>query len=121
MGKLIYSAIASADGYVEDAAGSFDWAAPDEELLRLVNDLERPVGTYLYPLRAPDVRDDALLGDRSHGAGPAVFRPGVRRHLAGSLEDRIFEDPEEGAERQDAARTELRSRSSRATEVGHRA
>jgi dihydrofolate reductase len=51
MGKLIYSAIASADGYVEDAAGSFDWAAPDEELLSFVNDLERPVGTYLYGRR----------------------------------------------------------------------
>jgi len=51
MGKLIYSAIASADGYVEDAAGSFDWAAPDEELHCFVNDLERPVGTYLYGRR----------------------------------------------------------------------
>ena len=51
MARLIYSAIASADGYVEDAAGSFDWAAPDEELLCFVNDLERPVGTYLYGRR----------------------------------------------------------------------
>ena len=51
MAKLIYSAIASADGYVEDAAGSFDWAAPDEELYSFVNDLERPVGTYLYGRR----------------------------------------------------------------------
>jgi dihydrofolate reductase len=51
MAKLIYSAIASADGYVEDAAGSFDWAAPDEDLLRFVNDLERPIGTYLYGRR----------------------------------------------------------------------
>jgi dihydrofolate reductase len=48
MAKLIYSAIASADGYVEDASGSFDWAAPDGELHGFVNDLERPVGTYLY-------------------------------------------------------------------------
>ena len=51
MGKLIYSAIGSVDGYVEDAAGSFGWAAPDEQVLRFVNDLERPVGTYLYGRR----------------------------------------------------------------------
>src|SRR5215470_6006683 len=51
MGKLIYSAIASADGHVEDAAGRFDWAAPSEEVHRFVNDLERPVGTYLYGRR----------------------------------------------------------------------
>ena len=51
MGKLIYAAIASADGYVEDAAGAFDWAAPGEELLCFINDLERPVGTYLYGRR----------------------------------------------------------------------
>jgi hypothetical protein len=51
MGKLIYPAIASADGYVEDAAGSFDCGAPDDEVLRFVNDLERPVGTYLYGRR----------------------------------------------------------------------
>ena len=35
------------DGYVADEDGSFDWAAPDEELHRFVNDLERPIGTYL--------------------------------------------------------------------------
>jgi dihydrofolate reductase len=51
MGKLIYSAIASLDGYVEDEQGTFDWAAPDEELLAAVNDLERPIGTYLYGRR----------------------------------------------------------------------
>jgi dihydrofolate reductase len=51
MAKLIYSAIASADGYVEDASGAFDWAAPSEELFSFINDLERPVGTYLYGRR----------------------------------------------------------------------
>ncbi len=51
MARLIYSAIASVDGYVEDADGSFEWAAPDEELFRFVNELERPAGTYLYGRR----------------------------------------------------------------------
>jgi dihydrofolate reductase len=49
--ELIYSAITSLDGYVEDQAGSFDWAAPDEEVLTFLNDVERPVGTYLYGRR----------------------------------------------------------------------
>ena len=51
MAKLIYSAIASLDGYVEDVQGKFDWAAPDEEVHAFVNDLERPVGTHLYGRR----------------------------------------------------------------------
>jgi dihydrofolate reductase len=48
---LIYSAIASLDGYVEDERGKFDWAAPDEEVHAFVNELERPIGTYLYGRR----------------------------------------------------------------------
>ena len=54
MARLIYSAIASLDGYTEDATGSFQWAAPDEEVHAFVNDLERPVGTYLYGRRMYD-------------------------------------------------------------------
>jgi dihydrofolate reductase len=48
MAKLIYSAITSLDGYVADEHGNFDWSVPDEEVHAFVNDLERPVGTYLY-------------------------------------------------------------------------
>ena len=55
MARLVYSAIASLDGYVVDADGSFDWAAPDEEVHAFVNDLERPIGTYLYGRRMYDV------------------------------------------------------------------
>jgi hypothetical protein len=51
MADLIYSAIASLDGYVEDASGRFVWGAPDDEVLSFINDLERPVGTYLYGRR----------------------------------------------------------------------
>ncbi len=55
MAKLIYSAITSLDGYVADEDGAFDWAAPDEEAHRFVNDLERPVGAYLYGRRMYEV------------------------------------------------------------------
>jgi dihydrofolate reductase len=55
MAKLIYSAIASLDGYVADEDGNFDWAEPDEEVHTFVNDLERPVGTYLYGRRLYEV------------------------------------------------------------------
>jgi dihydrofolate reductase len=51
MAKLIYAAITSLDGYVEDSDGKFDWARPDDEVHAFVNDLERPVGTYLYGRR----------------------------------------------------------------------
>src|SRR4051794_18523235 len=51
MARLIYSAIASLDGYVADEDGKFDWAEPDEEVHSFINDLERPVGTHLYGRR----------------------------------------------------------------------
>jgi dihydrofolate reductase len=55
MGKLIYAAITSLDGYVADNNGNFDWAAPDAEVHAFVNDLERPIGTYLYGRRMYEV------------------------------------------------------------------
>ena len=51
MARLIYSAMMSLDGYIADADGRFEWAAPDEEVHAFVNELERPVGTYLYGRR----------------------------------------------------------------------
>ena len=51
MGRLLFSAIASIDGYTVDSSGSFDWAQPDEEVHAFVNDRERDIGTYLYGRR----------------------------------------------------------------------
>ena len=48
MANLIYSALASLDGYIADEDGNFDWAEPDEEVHAFVNDLARDAGTYLY-------------------------------------------------------------------------
>jgi dihydrofolate reductase len=51
MAKLIYVANTSLDGYSEDPDGGIDWGTPDEEYFSFINDLERPVGTYLYGRR----------------------------------------------------------------------
>ncbi|AYG05302.1 dihydrofolate reductase family protein [Gryllotalpicola protaetiae] len=48
---LIYSAIGSLDGFIEDASGDFQWAAPDEELMAHVTEANAPIGTYLYGRR----------------------------------------------------------------------
>lgn len=55
MARLIYTAIASLDGYVADENGDFDWSAPDPEVHAVINDLERPIGTYLLGRRMYDV------------------------------------------------------------------
>jgi dihydrofolate reductase len=55
MARLIYAAIMSLDGYVADANGKWDWSAPDEEVHEAVNDLERPIGTFLLGRRMYEV------------------------------------------------------------------
>ncbi len=55
MAELVYSAIMSLDGYIADKDGRFDWAMPDEEVHTFINDLERPIGTYLYGRRLYEV------------------------------------------------------------------
>ncbi len=55
MGRLVYAVIASLDGFVNDESGGFEWAAPAEDVHRFVNELERPVGTYLYGRRIYEV------------------------------------------------------------------
>ncbi|HEV2890724.1 MAG TPA: dihydrofolate reductase family protein [Frankiaceae bacterium] len=69
---LIYSAIASVDGYIEDESGEFGWAMPSEEVHAFVNDLVRGVGTYLYGRRlyetmafweSPEAEDEPVMAD----------------------------------------------------------
>ncbi|AEV83870.1 deaminase reductase [Actinoplanes sp. SE50] len=55
MARLICTGITSLDGYIADERGNFDWSRPDEEVHSFVNDLERPIGTYLYGRRLYEV------------------------------------------------------------------
>jgi dihydrofolate reductase len=71
MARLIYAAITSLDGYVADEQGNFDWAAPDEAVHAHVNDLERPIGTYLYGRRMYEVmRVWETIGTHDDGSDP---------------------------------------------------
>ena len=54
MARLLYMATASLDGYVADERGDFSWSVPDEEVHAAVNDLLRPVGTFLLGRRMYD-------------------------------------------------------------------
>ena len=67
MALLFFSALTSLDGYVNDEAGGFEWAAPDEQVHAFVNDLLRPVGTHLYGRRMYEVMQS---WDTVEGAPP---------------------------------------------------
>jgi RibD C-terminal domain len=111
--KLIYSAIASLDGYIEDADGNFDWAEPDEEVHAFVNDLERSAGTHLYGRRMYEMmvgwETDPTLAEQSP----------LMRDFAGiwqAADKVVLEDVGERRDGEDADRAGLRPRSGSADE-----
>ena len=55
MTGLSYTSITSLDGYFVDSSGRFDWAEPDREVHAFINDLVRPIGTYLCGRRLYEV------------------------------------------------------------------
>src|SRR3974390_1009391 len=69
LAKLMYIANTSLDGYTEDSDGGFDFGNPDEEYFSFINELERPVGTYLYGRRMYETMvywETAPVADHPH-------------------------------------------------------
>ena len=114
MARLIYAAIASLDGYVADADGNFDWAEPDEEVFGFVNELERPVGTYLFGRRMYEVMVYWETADTLPDE-PAVVREFTKLWLV-SRQDRLLDHARRGLHRQDDDREVVRPGSSPAPE-----
>jgi dihydrofolate reductase len=83
--RLIFSAIASLDGYTADEAGNFDWAAPDAELHAFVNDLERGVGTHLYGRRMYETMAVWETRDISVG-GPGLAAHALRAGVVDEIQ-----------------------------------
>ena len=77
MAKLLYVMNASLDGYIADEDGNIDWAVPDEEFFSFVNDLHRPVGTYLYGRRLYE-----LMAVWETDPAAAAQSPGTREFAA---------------------------------------
>jgi hypothetical protein len=102
MAKLIYSAITSLDGYVADEDGSFDWVEPDEEVHTFINDLERPVGTYLYGRRMCEVMVAPSPWSTSRPSS------GTSRRYGRRLTRSVLQDAGDGNQCQDAARARFR-------------
>jgi dihydrofolate reductase len=75
MARLIYAMNTSLDGYISDRDGKFDWSVPTPELFAAFNDLERPIGTYLYGRR---LYETMAVWDTAHlEPGAAAFTPGL--------------------------------------------
>ena len=115
MAKLIYSVIGSLDGYFEDETGTFDWAAPDDEVHAFVNDLERPIGTYLYGRR---MYETMVFWETvsTEADEPAVFSDYAEIWRAAD-EDRVLTDASDAIEREDSDRARVRARRCPAAEA----
>ena len=99
MARLIFASITSLDLYVNDARGDFGWAEPDAEVHAFVNDLERPIGTYLYGRRLYETMAVWETLDTSSRA------PGMRDYARGvAPTSRLLADPGRGDDAPDAAR-----------------
>ena len=119
MAKLLYVMNASLDGYIADEDGKFDWGEPGEEYYSFINDLLRPVGTYLYGRRLYE-----LMAVWETDPAAAAQSPATREFAAiWQAADKVvyFQDAGGALQRQDADRAGLRPRSGPATEGGRRA
>jgi dihydrofolate reductase len=76
MARLIYIINTSVDGYISDRDGDFAWSIPTPEFYAAINELERPIGTYLYGRR---MYETMAVWDTAHlDPDTPAFTPGLR-------------------------------------------
>lgn len=74
MGTLSYFANMSADGYTVDADGKFDWAAPTDEVLEFINEIETDVAIYVHGRRMYETMVYWETHDRGADPNPHTAR-----------------------------------------------
>ena len=108
MAQLIYFAMTSLDGYIEDEDGKFDWAAPSDEVHAAANDLVRAAGILLYGRRMYETMA-VWETDPSITSQPGV-EADFAADLADSRQDRVLEHPVGRVDEKNHDRTQLRYR-----------
>ena len=78
--KLIFFMPMSLDGFIAGENDNLDWSTPNEEVYTLINDLHRPIGTYLYGRKNYETIDD-LANARGHSRSD-TGHDGLRAGLA---------------------------------------
>ncbi len=73
MSKLIYFTPTSLDGFIAGETDSMDWSVPDEEISAFINDVHRPIGTYLYGRKEYETMAVWETPDAIPGLTPAMM------------------------------------------------
>ena len=106
MARLIYFMPTSLEGYIADESGDPGWATPDEEVFAFINDLYRPIGTYLYGRKM--YRTMAIWETPDMIPGRTPGDDGLRADLAGGRQDRLFQIAGDCFDTEDASRAGIR-------------
>ncbi len=85
MGRVVFAMGMSLDGYVEDARGSFDFTAPDDEVHRIANEQARDAAVF-------DLIDEfrTWVNPVAVGGGKPYFPAGGEQLRLRLLEQRAF-------------------------------
>ncbi|MFG3438894.1 dihydrofolate reductase family protein [Nonomuraea sp. NPDC047897] len=81
MGRILYSAMVSLDGYVEDPDGAFDFAFPDDEAHELANELARQASAFLFGRRMYEAMERPWTAAASRDDLPRVEKEFARAYV----------------------------------------
>jgi dihydrofolate reductase len=82
MGKVLYSMITSLDGYIEDSDGSFEFAAPDDDVHQAANEEALEASAFLFGRRLYETMEEPWTAAASRDDLPQVEAEFARAYAA---------------------------------------